>query len=207
MGIISIKKDAEMKKIMFLAVLMLCYMQGSAQRFKSFSGNTDTYIQELEELYSTDQNLSKEQKKDWVAILQTYDSVWNTFNSQHKKDVIKLSQVMIKKNIRSRNGFYNFIQTQIAFTKSSHSAETYNQWLKGMQDYLDKHNIKIYNNAMDATYNLLHYKCMYVSKTVKWAFDDDAEYVFRTDGDRGVYADFRTPLNLTYFGQKGKNTI
>ncbi|MBO6117971.1 MAG: hypothetical protein J6P44_05435 [Bacteroidales bacterium] len=196
-----------MKKYILIIVLAFICTDAFAQRFKSFSGNADNYIQELEELYKTDPNMNKDQKKEWESLINRYDSVWNTFNSQHKKDIIKLSQVMLKKNIRARNGFYDFLMTQIAFTGSNQTAESYNQWLKGMQEYLDKHNIKIYNNAVNATYNLLANNCLYLSKTVKWEFDKGTPYMFRIDNERGVYADFNTPINLTYSAAKGSNTV
>ncbi len=196
-----------MKKYILIIVLSFVCTSGFAQRFKNFSGSADTYISELEELYKTDQNMNKDQKKEWESIINSYDSVWNTFNLQHKKDVIKLSQTMVKKNIRARNGFYDFILTQIAFTSSNQTAESYNQWLKGMQQYLDKHNIKIYNQAMEATYNLLVNNSLHYTKTSKWTFDNGTPYAFRIDNERGVYADFPTPINLSYGMSKGGGTI
>lgn len=193
--------------LIFVGVLVFALNSTMAQRFGGFSGNVDSYITELEELYKTDANMNKEQKKDWEVIIKTYDSVWNTFNSAHKKDVVKLSQVMLKKNIRARNGFYQFLQTQIAFTASNQSAESYNQWLKGMQKYLSEHNIKIYNDAMEATYNLLNSNCIYLSNLSRWSFEDGARYIFREDTARGVYADFTSPINLTYATKKDSNTI
>lgn len=196
-----------MKKLIVITVLIVITLGVKAQRFSGFSGSVDTYIDELNQLYKTDPNMNKDMKKQWEATMVTYDSVWNTFNSQHKKDVVKLSQTMLKKNIRARNGFYDFILTQIAFVGSNQSAESYNQWLKGMQSYLAEHNIKIYNLAMNATYNLLHDNCIYLSKTVRWAFDKSTPYSFRVDETRGVYADFSSLINLTYSAAKGSNTI
>lgn len=93
---------------------------------------------------------------------------------------------MLKKNIRARNGFYQFLQTQIAFTASNQSAESYNQWLKGMQKYLSEHNIKIYNDAMEATYNLLNSNCIYLSNLSRWSFEDGARYIFRRHSQRSL---------------------
>ncbi|MBR1626850.1 MAG: hypothetical protein IJ681_06870, partial [Bacteroidales bacterium] len=196
-----------MKKYIVIIVCLFTLTNGFAQRFKNFSGSIDTYINELEELYKTDQNINKEQKKEWETVIYSYDSVWNTFSSQHKRDVVKLSQTMIKKNIRARNGFYDFVLTQIAFTKSNQTAESYNQWLKGMQQYLDKHNIKIYNQAIEATYNLLVNYSLHYTKTSKWTFDAATPYAFRIDNERGVYADFNTLINLSYGMNKGSGTI
>ena len=196
-----------MKKYAILVVILLIQFSASAQRFAGFSGQTDSFISELEQLYKTDANMSKEQKKEWESTLQTYDSVWNTFNSTHKKDVVKLSQVMLKKNIRARNGFYQFLLTQIAFSTSNQSAESYNQWLKGMQKYLDEHNIKIYNDAMEATYDLLEHDAIYASNQSRWTFNENASYIFRIDTTRGVYAEFSSPINLTYATKLDNNTI
>lgn len=196
-----------MKKIFITIILLLVVANVYAQRFNSFSDNTDEYINNLEELYKTDANMKKEQKKEWELLMPKYDSVWNTFSSSHKKDVVKLSQLMLKKNIRARNGFYDFLLTQIAFTSSNQSNESYNQWLKGMHKYLSEHNITIFNKAMEATYNLLANNCIYLSKTTRWAFDENVSYIFREDTARGVYADFSNPINLTYSSSSDANTI
>ncbi|MBR1769547.1 MAG: hypothetical protein IJ748_03725 [Bacteroidales bacterium] len=196
-----------MKKFFLFSIAIVLGLNLSAQRFTNFSSNTDEYISALEELYKTDQNMKKEQKKEWESIMQVYDSVWNTFSSSHKKDVVKLSQLMVKKNIRARNGFFEFLKTQIAFTSSNQSNESYNQWLKGMYKYLSEHNITIFNNAMTATYNLLAENCVYLSKTVRWSLEENTPYIFREDTVRGVYADFSQSINLSYASSKDKNTI
>ena len=190
-----------MKKIVVILILLSLSLTNFAQRFKDFSGNADNYVDELEQLYRSDPNMSKEQKQDWERLIATYDSVWNTFGSQHKKDIVTLSQTMLKKNIRARNGFYIFLQTQIAFTQSNQTAESYNQWLKGMLAYLPQHNIKIYNQAVQITYDLLVNDALYSSKTVKWSFDNGTPYMFRADEKIGVYAEFSSPINITYSAQ------
>ncbi|MDO5759941.1 MAG: hypothetical protein Q4Q06_02825, partial [Bacteroidota bacterium] len=194
-------------KIFIITLVVFFCLNVTAQRFNGFSNNIDDYIANLEELYKTDANMKKEQKKDWETLMLQYDSVWNTFSSSHKKDVLKLSQLMLKKNIRARNGFYDFLLTQIAFTSSNQSQESYNQWLKGMYKYLSAHNIAIYNKAMETTYNLLAHNCLYLSKTTRWAFEEGASYIFREDTLRGVYADFSSPININYSSTSDANTI
>jgi hypothetical protein len=199
-----------MKTIKYITLFLLTLMISHnvfSQRFREFSGNADNYISELEQLYQTDVNMKKEQTKAYDSLISAYTIVWNNFNAQHKRDVIKLSQIMLKKNIRARNGFYEFIQTQIAFQSSNQSAESYNQWLKGMEEYISEHNIKIYNDAVDRTYNLIKNKCLYLSNTSRWQFGDGASFIFRVDSTRGVYADFTTNIDLTYATQKDSNII
>ena len=75
----------KMKKFIAISVLTLCSLTLFAQRFNSFSSDADKYISELEQLYKTDPNMNKDQKKEWEAFILQYDSVWNTFNSQQKK--------------------------------------------------------------------------------------------------------------------------
>lgn len=196
-----------MRKLIVYTLLIFTALVSNAQRFEGFGESTDEYVSKLEELYKTDANMNKDQKKQWEALVVSYDSVWNTFSSSHRKDIVKLSNLMIKKNIRARNGFYVFLQTQIAFSSSNQTPESYNQWLKGMSKYLSEHNIKIYNDAMAATLDLLANNCLYLSKMVKWSFDNNATFVFRQDTVRGVYADFLSDINLSYQSTKDRNTI
>ena len=199
-----------MKNLLRTIVFFVCVsaMSGlQAQKFKGFSGNSDTYIDELTEMVASDVNLKGDQKKDYEALLTEYGQVWSNFSIQHRKDIVKLSQLMAKKNARARNGFYEFIQTQIAFQSSKQSPESYNQWLKGMQEYIANHNLKIYNSAVVATYNLLGGGYLYLSKTVHWNMGDAGGYVFRNDSVRGVYADINSEIDLTYGTITDSNTI
>lgn len=196
-----------MRKI--LLVLLSCMVIESvhAQRFKGFSGNADTYIDELREMVETDVNIKSKQQKEYEQLLSEYEQAWNNFSVQHRKDIMALSQLMFKKNARARNGFYQFIQTQIAFQSSSQTPESYNQWLKGMQKYVVDHNLKIYNEAVEATLNLLRDGYLYSSKSVRWSMGDAGGYVFRYDTVRGVYADINSDIDLTYSSLRDSNTI
>ena len=124
-----------MRKIVwtfFCCVFLFGIFDADAQRFKGFSGSTDTYMDELNEMIFSDVNLKGDKKKEYEVLLEQYRQAWNNFNIQHRKDIVRLSQQMFKKNARARSGFYGFIQTQIAFQSSNQSPESYNQWLKGM---------------------------------------------------------------------------
>lgn len=193
--------------VFFFCVLFAGFGSLQAQKFKGFSGNSDSYIEELIEMVSTDVNLKGQQKKDYELLLEQYGQAWNNFSVQHRKDIIKLSQLMFKKNARARNGFYEFIQTQIAFQSSNQSPESYNQWLKGMQEYIAEHNLKIYNAAVVSTYNLLTGGHLYLSKVVHWSMGDAGGYVFRNDSIRGVYADMTSDIDLTYGTLTDSTTI
>lgn len=198
------------RKLLYTVVLFLCMstiFDLQAQRFKNFSGNSDTYLDELAEMFSSDVNLKGDQKKEYEALLTEYGQVWGNFSIQHKKDIVKLSQLMAKKNARARTGFYDFLRTQIAFQTSKQSPESYNQWLKGMQEYISEHNLKVYNSAVVATYNLLNGSYLYLSKTVHWSMGDAGGYVFRNDSLRGVYADINSETDLTYGTSTDSNTI
>ena len=125
-----------MRKLICVFGLLMCFLcidNLQAQRFKGFSGNTDTYMEELGEMVFSDVNLKGDLKKTYEVLLNDYSQAWNNFSVQHRKDIVKLSQLMFKKNARARSGFFEFIQTQIAFQSSNQSPESYNQWLKGMQ--------------------------------------------------------------------------
>ena len=199
-----------MRKIVwafFCCVFLFGIFDSNAQRFKGFSGSPDTYMDELNEMIFSDVNLKGDKKKEYEVLLEQYRQAWNNFNIQHRKDIVKLSQQMFKKNARARSGFFEFIQTQIAFQSSNQSPESYNQWLKGMSEYIAEHNLKIYNQAVVSTYNLLDGGFLYLSKSVRWYMGDAGGYVFRNDSIRGVYADINSEIDLSYGTITDSNTI
>ena len=71
-----------------------------AQRFKEFSGNSDTYIEELIEFYKSDVNMKKDKQKEYEELILKYSSIWSAIPSQQKQDVIVLSNDMLKKRVR-----------------------------------------------------------------------------------------------------------
>lgn len=202
-------KNKIMKKILLLILLITigAINLNAQQRFKGFSGKADTYIGELKELLESDVNLKSDAKKDFEQLLEDYEQSWTNFSMQHRNVIAKLSQSMFKKNIRIRNGFSTFIQTQIAFQSSKQTPESYTQWLKSMQNCIEKSNVKIYNQIVENTLLLLSEGYLYKSKNVAWYIGDAGDYVFRNDKERGVYADFISEIDLTYRSIQDSNTI
>ncbi|MDR1005580.1 MAG: hypothetical protein LBL74_01775 [Bacteroidales bacterium] len=192
--------------ISLMSVIMV--YTANAQRFGGFTGSTDAYIDELEQLYSSDANMKKEQSKQWEQMLKIYDSVWSASNSIVQKEIVRLSQQMFEKNIRARNGFAVFVQCQIAFADTKQSLEGQNQWLKGCQRYLSYKTttVKRFGTMLEATLDLLTNNALYLSKTIKWEISKK-DYVFRFDSIRGVYVVFDEPLDLTYSSSKQSNVI
>ena len=73
-----------MKNLLRTIVFFVCVsaMSGlQAQKFKGFSGNSDTYIDELTEMVASDVNLKGDQKKDYEALLTEYGQVWSNYLS------------------------------------------------------------------------------------------------------------------------------
>ena len=93
-----------MKKIFITIILLLVVANVYAQRFNSFSDNTDEYINNLEELYKTDANMKKEQKqgtalaqeeqkevrKEALEQKETQKGVWICGVEGRGEDVVKL---------------------------------------------------------------------------------------------------------------------
>ncbi|MDR0789753.1 MAG: hypothetical protein LBO06_03040 [Bacteroidales bacterium] len=192
----------------FFTAISICFT-ANGQKFAGFSGSTDSFIAELEQLYTSDANMKKEQEKQWKQMLMTYDSVWTKSNSVAQREIVRLAKIMYERNIRARSGFAEFIQCQIAFSAATNqSLESYNQWLKGCQRYISNKAVTIrsFTAAIDATLNLLQDNAIYLSKTTKWEVNDK-DYVFHSDSVRGVYVVFRAAVDLTYSSSKESGTI
>jgi hypothetical protein len=189
-------------------MIILASVNTQAQRFAGFSGSTENFISELEELYSSDANMKKDEQKIWQQLLKQYDSVWSNSNSIVQRDIALLSKIMYERNVRARSGFLEFIKCQIAFAHSNQSLDSYNQWLKGFQKYISNKSITIksFNSAVLSTLNLLNNNALYFSKTIKWE-TSEKEITFRSDDARGVIIMFRNNINITYSSSKESNTI
>lgn len=196
-----------MNKRVFLLVLVLFISLSSfGQRFKAFSENPDSYISELTEFYLSNANMKKDKQKEYEALILQYTDVFNAMPVQQKKDVMKLSNLMLKKRVRPLPGFYEFIETQIAFKNTNQSNESFNQWFKGLFWTIEFSTLGGINNALNSSLNLVKYNTLYSTKIVDWTVKHNG-YTLRIDTLRGPYADFSSEIDLTYSSQKDFNTI
>ena len=200
-----------MRKLLSSSILLVFLLIGAinvnAQKFKGFSGQADSYIGELKELMNSDVNLKSDAKKNFQELLNNFEQSWANINVQSRKDIAKLSQSMYKKNIKIRNGLSEFLKTQIAFQSSQQSPESYSQWLKSMQNCIENHNIKIFNQIVENTLLLLEEGYLYKSKTDAWYIGESGGFVFREDKERGAYAEFTSEIDLTYSSNQDSNVI
>ncbi len=196
------------KRIVFILLILLgvfSFDAMSQKRFAGFSGDMDTYIQELTEFYKSDVNMKKDVQKEYEALVQSYADIWMSLPIQQKKDIILLSNQMIAKRVRPIPGFQDFLETQVGFAKYGFSPENFNQWFKGMQWILQNSTIGSFNSAMSSSNNLVNKNTLYLSRTINWTYKN-GDYNIRIDTSRGVYAEF-TNVDLIYSSQKDFNTI
>ena len=201
-----------MRKILSLISLLVVFtifipFELDAQKNKGFSGKPETFISELKELAELDVNLKGDDKKECEKLIEEFEEYWTNYSIQQRKDIVNLSQSMYKKNIRIRNGFMKFIKTQLAFQSSNISPENYTQWLKSMHKCLAEHNVKIYNQIVESTYDLVTEGYLYKSKNVAWYMGEAGGFDFRDDKEKGLYADFTSEIDLTYRSMQDSTTI
>lgn len=195
------------KRLVLTLVLLSIGLGASAQRFRGFSENADTYIEELIEFYESDVNMKKDRKKEYEELILNYSNLWNSISTQQKKDVMSLSNQMYKKRVRPNPGFFDFLETQLAFQTSNQSKESYNQWFKGLQWAIESATLGSFNDALTTSLNLVKFNSLYSSRTVNWKLVNSATYNIRIDTNRGPYVDFTSSIDLNYSSQKDDNTI
>lgn len=194
------------KRIVLILVIFFMSLSSFGQRFKAFSENPDTYIEELTEFYLSDANMKKDKQKEYETLIIQYTDVFNSMPVQQKKDIMKLSNLMLKKRVRPLPGFYDFIETQIAFKSTNQSNESFNQWFKGLNWTIESSTLGGFNNAVSSSLSLVKYNILYSTKIVEWKVKHNG-YSIRIDTVRGPYADFTSDIDLTYSSQKDFNTI
>ncbi|MCK9162718.1 MAG: hypothetical protein M0O93_00015 [Bacteroidales bacterium] len=194
------------KRLVLTLLVFSIGLNVSAQRFKEFSGNSDSYIDELIEFYKSDVNMKKDKQKEYEELIINYATIWNSIPSQQKQDVMSLSNQMLKKRVRPVPGFFDFIETQVAFQTTNQSKESYNQWFKGLQWTIESSTLGAFNEAINTSLNLVKFNSLYTSRTVNWTVKHNG-YNIRIDTNRGPYVDFTSSIDLTYSSQKDQNTL
>lgn len=196
----------KIKLYILIFISLFSVFEVSGQRFKAFSNNQDTYIEELTDFYRSDVNMKKDKQKQFEQLLVEYASIWNAMPVQQKKDVMQLSNEMLQKRIRPSTGFYDFIETQVAFYKTKQSPESFNQWFKGLQWTIKSSTLNGFNNAVSSSLNLVKNNLLYSTSLISWSVKHNG-YSIRIDEQRGPYVDFTSEIDLTYSSKKDENTI
>lgn len=138
-----------------------------AEKIEVFSGDLIAYPEELSNYLST----LPEQYEDLPEIFLKAWTEDSLFSLTEQNNIIRLSQLMIKRNTRPYPHFYNFLSCMLAFKEYNTSNSNYNNWVEGFEKILDKRKTKTFeiNNILKFTDILLREDLIYKSNSTIWS--------------------------------------
>ncbi len=214
------------RRIFILNFILLTMSMGvNAQKLQKFSEDSETFLSELDDLFST---ISvKKTKQKCAKMMEHFTDNWNTgvFTTEIKQNTITVCNKMLKRRMKPYPHFYHYLASLNGLMDYDHSIESYLAWQKSVDTLVKaKRSTKSFTVFVKSSFNLLNGNILYTSKATTWKsgtydfyfrFDSVPEVVFDEDitltcyankdssiiyGTKGVYY----PLRNSWEGHKGK---
>lgn len=174
----------------FLSLLSITY----SQNIKKFTAEQETYLDEMDSFFArSETNYSK--GKD---LLKELEKLWEkgSISEYRKKNIYRISNLLLKKRGRNFPHFYTYLSTLLAFDEKKIDSIYYNEWEEGLTALLKNRKSKLsdIHNYMQNIQYLILYNALYYSPSVKWyANNKNYRIVFENDTLKIVFEQ----LNLT----------
>lgn len=160
-----------MKKHIILIVALCLTVFAQAQRFTSFTGDTEKTVDEMKQFFST---VPKDRQKEVSDLMNEFSNMWNEYlNDDAKMAFIEEANRLIKHKLRPIPHFQSYIHGFSAFAKSDFS-DNYEVWVK-MVDYHATHNLTQFQKKMELYSNLFTYYILNTEDNVCWKVNGTIE--------------------------------
>jgi hypothetical protein len=209
-------------KRLLKSVLTISFLVASvslwAQPVKSFSGNSVSFIKELETyIEAADKKTSKE-------LSEKLKPVWETILSEpQKQQIITTANAMLKKRMNAIPNFRDYFYCILAFQEGGKSDQQFTDWHATLTKAIPKLSSGKYDQYLNFSEDLFRNNALYKSDAISWfvgtsdfvfSFDSipkitipltdlrgitraDSTYIF---GTSGVLA----PTEFKFYGKKGR---
>jgi hypothetical protein len=153
-----------MRIVLLTVALSLLQIGSFAQTLKSFTPDSDTYIQELQGFFA-----QGDDKKAEKLFKETVIPVWNSghFSPTQKERTYKVSNLMLDKRKKAVD-FENYIYTIIAFANSGRPASDFEAFHDGLEKVVTELSRKQFTEYMDLCRGLFTERVMFDSRSVQW---------------------------------------
>ncbi len=214
------------RRIFILSFLLwTMYASVYGQKIQQFSEDSETFLSELNDLFSTVS--VKKSKQECLSMMEVFSNKWNTgvFTTEIKQNSISICNKMLKRRMKAYPHFYHYLASLNGLMDYDHSVESYLAWHRSVDSLVGvKRGTKAFTVLISSSFNLLNGNILYSSKATTWKsssydfyfrFDSVPEVVFDEDFTLTCYANkdssiiFETkgvyyPLRKSWEGQKGK---
>ncbi len=192
------------KKILSTLLLFLLVWHISGQQLKEFSQDPQIYLDEMLKLFSRSETNYDKGKE----LIKKFEEPWlnGGFSNEKQLQVIKTSNLLLKKNAQNFPHFYDYLNTILIFREMGDDSLNYVEWEQGLLFLTTNKKIKLTNIAdfINSTLNLITKNAIYASPSVSW-YTDNKNYKIKLDGDTLKFV--FDGLNLTGMLRKDSITI
>ncbi|HEX4887795.1 MAG TPA: hypothetical protein VFV37_07100 [Luteibaculaceae bacterium] len=201
-----------------IGLFVLLGFELSAQTLKEFSSDKKAYLTELTGLFES------QGKEDEINFLyEFFVPKWDSLSEQQVKQIIELSNALLKKQAKASPHFYHFLGAYYYFTAGK-GGDQLNNWMSITQQICKSKTRSNLEKYLETSFLLLRDGALYSSTTVSWtatgsfdlAFDSVPSFGFSNTVLTGKSkADYSTlsevsgryfPFDQKFIGSKGKIT-
>jgi len=169
-----------MYKKLFLSIfLFLNITVITSQNLKNFSKDPQKTVAEVKELFKTNDKETKEKSDKFCVAFELY-WISPSISAFQKDNFIRIANLMLNKKMRPYPHFENYINTFMAFTKSSQDEISFKMWIKSLESVVDKTIAKYSDYIEDCSELLVNgninksNQSIWYSTAKKYRFDFDS---------------------------------
>ncbi|MFM7767782.1 MAG: hypothetical protein ACKO9S_08005, partial [Bacteroidota bacterium] len=121
-----------MKFILSLVLLLLVISPSHGQTPKSFTRQTEKFLEEMEAF------LALTNKKDAEDLIEKFEPLWKgtAFNNEQRERIYFTADAMLKKRLKPFPDFVNYINTLTVFAQSGQGQKSFDAWHNGIDNCL-----------------------------------------------------------------------
>lgn len=172
-GFFFLEYHLGMIKPKHLLILLLCFTFSavlSAQRVKQFTQDSIQFRQELA-VFFLDQSSAKNKglAKGFVA---RFSLAWTTgkFDLERRQEIYRTTNGMLSKRYKAFPQMYQYLQTQLEFTKRPVDRSSYKAWQASVNTLLNTTSGKTISAYLESCLKIFQEQTLVESRGVKWHF-------------------------------------
>lgn len=146
--------------------LILLIATGTYAQIKKFSLIETEFIEQFETFMMSTSTRSNEVKE----LFKEFETQWQSgvFDETTKKDIIQMSNLLLKKRSKPVPNFYEYLKAKMALEKSTQSTESKTKWQESLTYLLKKRNIREAAQFCESSHLLLNEQTLYESNATVW---------------------------------------
>lgn len=189
-------------KYILSTVFILFVINVFSQNKEEFSQNNEKFLKQLSNF------IEKNNTKKGKELFKKFQPVWQSspyFSQDDKEAIIFNLNKMLKKRCLNFPHFSNYLLTLIAFSNSTQTKESYNNWNSAYNDLLKnrKTTLRAIQFFLKGTFELIENNNIYKSTTTVWHTNNDNYYYTYKKDLKVVFPS----LDLTCYAKRDSSNI